>query len=47
MLRLFAGFDSGSWRTLGASLNAGTIVLFALTVALAALSWGVKHRTRR
>lgn len=47
MLRLFAGFDSGSWRALGASLNAGTIVLFALTVALAALWWGVKHRARR
>ena len=47
MLRLFAGFDAGPWRALGASLNAGTIVLFALTVAMAALWWGVKHRTRR
>lgn len=47
LLRLFAGFDSGSWRALGASLNAGTIVLFAFTVAMAALWWGVKHRTRR
>lgn len=47
MLRLFAGFDTGSWRTLGASLNAATIVLFAFTVAMAALWWGVKHRTRR
>lgn len=47
MLRLFAGFDTRSWRMLGASLNAGTIVLFAFTVATAALWWRVKHRARR
>jgi hypothetical protein len=47
MLRLFVGFDSVSWRAIGASLNAASIAWFALTVLASALWWTAKHRAAR
>lgn len=44
VLRLFAGFETLSWRVVGAILNAGTIALFALTVLVSVLWWGATHR---
>lgn len=52
LLRLGAGFADAHWRSVGASLNALALALFALTLAGSALVWRVRngsslsHRTR-
>ena len=46
LLRLAAGWNEPRLRALGAGLNAVAIVLFAITVAGAALAWRARQRDR-
>lgn len=45
--RLVAGYANADWRAWGAALNAITLVLFALTVVSAAVSWQRHHPPTR
>ncbi len=47
LLRLVAGYANTDWRAWGAALNAITLVLFALTVVSAAVSWQRHHPPTR
>ncbi len=47
LLRLAAGHGDFALRAAGAAMNAAAIVLFAFTLAGAALAWRVKHGGRR
>lgn len=46
LLRLAGGALDPAWRTLGASLNAWALALFAATVAGSAIAWRVRHGAR-
>lgn len=46
VLRLFGGMSNPAWRSLGASLNACSLLLFALTMIGSAIAWRVHYRAR-
>ncbi|MCW7537895.1 hypothetical protein OOT46_08540 [Aquabacterium sp. A7-Y] len=43
LLRLAGGAHDPAWRTLGAALNAGSMLLFFFLLAGAALAWRLRH----